>query len=98
MANNSKTTEANAQFKKTQREIDGKKALSEYESGELAVRAKTAKLRALRLARDAELAAAAESAAPAAPVKKKKAVKKTASKSAPLSDFLKGRQDSGRSS
>ena len=96
MANNSKTTEANAQFKKTQREIDGKKAMSEYESGEVALRARTAKLRALRLARDAELAAAAPPAPE--PAKKKKAVKKAASKSAPLSDFLKARQDSGRTS
>ena len=95
MADKSKTDAANAQFRKVQRDQDAKKAMSEYESGEVALRARTAKLRALRLARDAELAAAAP---PAPEPKKKKAVKKAASKSAPLSDFLKARQDSGRTS
>ena len=60
MANTSKTAQANAQFKKAQREQDGKKAMAEYEAEGIALRAKTAKLRALRLARDAAEAAAAE--------------------------------------
>ena len=70
MADNSKTASAEAQFKKAQREQDGKKAMAEYEADGIALRAKTAKLRALRLARDADLAAA-EAANPA-PKKPKK--------------------------
>jgi hypothetical protein len=57
LANTSKTATADAQFKKTQREQDGKKAMAEYEAEGVAMRAKTAKLRELRLARDAQLAA-----------------------------------------
>jgi hypothetical protein len=70
LANNPKTATAEAQFKKAQREQDGKKAMAEYEANGLAMRAKTDKLRALRLARDAELAAA-EAANPAAKRPKK---------------------------
>jgi hypothetical protein len=58
LTSNAKTTTAEAQFKKTQREQDGKKAMIEYEAAGVAMRAKTEKLKALRLARDAELAAA----------------------------------------
>jgi hypothetical protein len=74
LANTSKTAAADAQFKKAQREQDGKKAMAEYEAEGIAMRAKTAKLKALRLARDAEVAAA-EAANPTA--------KKTARKAKP---------------
>ena len=71
MADRSNKDEAQKQFAKLQRAEDGKRAMSDYEAEAAAVRAKTARLRALRLARDAEQAAAA----PPAPVKKKKAAK-----------------------
>ncbi len=58
MAHTPKTATADAQFKKAQREQDGKKAMAEYEANGIAMRAKTEKLKSLRLARDAELAAA----------------------------------------
>ena len=74
MANPVKTAVADAQFKKTQREQDGKKAMAEYEANGLAMRAKTAKLRELRLARDAE-EAAAEAANPVVKKPAKKAAK-----------------------
>ena len=61
--------DAQKQFAKLQRAEDGKKAMAEYEAEAVALRAKTARLRALRLAREAEVAAAA----PVAPVKKKAA-------------------------
>ncbi|TMJ79163.1 MAG: hypothetical protein E6G76_28865 [Alphaproteobacteria bacterium] len=57
MANRSKKrTEAEAQFKKTQkaqRATDGTQAMSEYVAAGHAVRAKTARLRELRLAKEA---------------------------------------------
>src|SRR5205823_6396874 len=74
MAENSGKTAAQAQFAKLQRANDAKQAMADYESEAVAMRAKTARLRALRVARDADLAAAAEAAAP--PVKKTKAVRK----------------------
>ena len=74
LANPAKTAVADAQFKKTQREQDGKKAMAEYEANGLAMRAKTAKLRELRLARDAE-EAAAEAANPVVKKPAKKAAK-----------------------
>ncbi len=83
---------ANAQFKKSQREQDGRRATAEYEAEGIAQRAKTAKLRALRLEHEAKLAAAAP---PPAPVRAKKSAKKAKPKAAPLSDFLKARDDSG---
>jgi hypothetical protein len=44
---------AEAAFKKKEeRRLDGQKAMTEYESARLAMREKTARLRALRLARD----------------------------------------------
>jgi hypothetical protein len=89
LANPVKTAEANAQFKKAQREQDGKKAMAEYEAEGLALRAKTAKLRALRLARDAEQAAAAPAAG-------KKPAKKAKPKPATLSDFMRDQEGSGR--
>src|SRR5712692_7273271 len=93
LANRSKKDEANVQFAKLQRAEDGKKAMSEYEAEGAAVRAKTARLRALRLARDA----ANEKVPPTgtAPAKKKPAKQKK-EKSATLSDWLKDRQGDGR--
>lgn len=88
MANTSKTAVADAQFKKAQREQDGKKAMAEYEAEGIAMRAKTAKLKALRLARDAELAAA-EAANPA-----KKPAKKAAKPKPTISAFHRDQEGS----
>jgi len=84
----SKKHEANAQFAKTHRAEDAKKAASEYETAALALRAKTERLKALRLARDAA-APPPELAAP-----KRKSKKKS---SGSLSDFLDGEAKDGRS-
>lgn len=65
MAANSRKNVAQAQFARLQRANDAKKAMADYEAEAVAMRAKTARLRALRLARDADLAAAAAAAAPA---------------------------------
>jgi hypothetical protein len=65
MAGNSRKNVAQAQFARLQRANDAKKAMADYEAEAVAMRAKTARLRALRLARDADLAAAAAAAAPA---------------------------------
>jgi hypothetical protein len=89
LADTSKTASAEAQFKKAQREQDGKKAMAEYEADGIAMRAKTAKLRALRLARDAELAAAA--AANPAP---KKPTKKVKPKAPTISAFHRDQEGS----
>ncbi len=89
MADTSKADTANAQFKKAQREQDGKKAMAEYEADGIAMRAKTAKLKAMRLARDAEQAAA-EAANPAP---KKSAVKKAKPKPT-ISAFHKDQEGS----
>jgi hypothetical protein len=93
LADTSKKDEANVQFKKLQRAEDGKKAMSEYESEGAAVRAKTARLRALRLARDA---AEAEAAPKAVAAPKKKAAKAKKAKPATLSAWIKGQQGDGR--
>ena len=93
MADTSKTDRANAQFEKLQRVADGKKAMSEYEAEQAAVRAKTARLRALRLARDEATAAAA----PAVPAKKKPG-RKAKANAGSLSDWLDDQQKSGRNS
>ena len=45
---------AEARFKQEARALDGRKAMTEYEAQVLAMREKTAHLRALRLAREAE--------------------------------------------
>jgi hypothetical protein len=51
---------AEARFKKKEKQmLEGEKAMAEYKANRLAVRAKTARLRALRLARDAAVAATA---------------------------------------
>lgn len=87
MADKSKN-EAGAQIAKLQRAQDAKRATADYETEAAAVRAKTARLKALRLARDA----AAPKPDPAAP--KPKAKKKR--KSAGLSEWLDGEAKGGR--
>ena len=79
--------------KRVQRAEDGKKAMAEYEAEARAIRIKTEKLKALRLAKEA--------AVPAAPPKKvaakaKPKAKAKKAKEAPLSDWLKDQQGSGR--
>lgn len=87
MADKSPRDRANAEFKKTLRDQDAKKAMAEYDAEGAAIRAKTERLRALRLARDA--------AAPKPePVVKKKPAKKA--KAASLSDWLDGEKKDGR--
>jgi hypothetical protein len=101
LADQSKTDKANAEFRKLQRVEDGKKAMSEYEAEREAIRAKTARLRALRLARDAaEQEAQKADPAPAKAAKKtSKGVAKKAKKPAgTLSDWLNNQQASGRRS
>jgi hypothetical protein len=85
MTEKSNKYEANAQFAKSQRTNDAKKAALDYESAAVALRAKTERLKALRLARDAAVPP------PAAP--KRKAKKKD---KAPLSEFLAGQAKEGR--
>jgi hypothetical protein len=111
LATRSKKDDATAQFAKLQRAEDGKKAMSEYEADAIAVRSKTARLRALRLARDAEQAAAVPP--PAAAKKAPKSVKgsktgaKTGAKTgkstktksdAKLANWLDDQEKSGRNS
>lgn len=95
MADDSKKDAAHAQFKKVQRAEDGKKAMSEYESDALAVRAKTARLRALRLARDTADPKAPDTGTAATKTTRAKKGKRT---SATLSDWLKDQQRGGRNS
>jgi hypothetical protein len=87
MADKPDKHQANAQFAKLQRANDAKKATTEYEAEAIALRAKTARLKALRLARDA----AAPAPAPAAPKRKAKA-----KSSGTLSDWLDGQSKEGR--
>jgi hypothetical protein len=89
VAEKSNKHEASAQFAKLQRANDAKKAMSEYESSALALRAKTERLKALRLARDG----ATPPQAKAAP--KRKAGKKSEGN---LSDWLDGQAKEGRRS
>jgi hypothetical protein len=91
LADQSKTNKAEVQFKKLQRAEDGKKAMSEYEAEGVALRERTAKLKAMRLARDASAATQAA----AAPAKKKPAKAKKKS-TASLSDWLKDQKTGGR--
>ena len=90
MAEKSNKHEANAQFAKINRANDAKKAMSEYETAAVALRAKTERLKALRLARDAA------APAPAAAAPKRKAKKKESAGS--LTDWLDGQAKEGRSS
>lgn len=78
---------------KLQRAEDGKKAMSEYETAAAALRAKTAKLKALRMARDAEQIA---TPAPAATKAKAKPAKKKKAPSSTLSTWLDEQQKDGR--
>ena len=99
MTARSSKDDAQKQFARLQRAEDGRRAMSDHEADAAAVRAKTARLRALRLARDADLAAAA----PPAPAKKKtaaKAVARPAAEDTPaakgtLSAWLADREGSG---
>jgi hypothetical protein len=95
MAENSGKKLAQAQFAKLQRANDAKQAMAEYEADAVAMRAKTARLRALRLARDADLAAAA--AAAPAPKKPKAARKPKAAKgtNGTLADWIETREAGG---
>jgi hypothetical protein len=92
---------AEAQFdKKLQAQQAGAKAMSEYEAAGAAVRAKTARLRALRLAKEAadkEAAGKAPAAPPPAPkaAKAKKSPVEAQEKPA-LSDWLASQRDQGR--
>ena len=95
MAGHSKKDQANAQFSKLQRAEDGRKAMSEYESDSVALRAKTERLKALRLARDAAAPAAAPQQA-AATMKQPGKQKKP--KSATLSEWLDDQKASRRRS
>jgi hypothetical protein len=45
---------AEKSFKQEERALDGRKAMTEYEAQVLAIREKTARLRALRLAKEAQ--------------------------------------------
>jgi hypothetical protein len=45
---------AEARFRQEERALDGRKAMTEYEAQVLAIREKTARLRALRLATEAQ--------------------------------------------
>ena len=92
MADGSSKDNAQRQFAKLQRADDAKRAVADYEAEAAALRAKTARLKALRLARDAEIAAAAP---PAAPEKKKKAAKPAEGAKGSLSDWLQEREGSG---
>ena len=68
MADNTKErTQAEAQFKKTQKQQEGAEAMAAYVAEADAVRAKTARLRELRLAKEA-----ADKAAKNKPVEKAK--------------------------
>jgi hypothetical protein len=89
LADRPKTNETEIQRVKMQRAADGRQAKLEYESEAAAIRAKTARLRALRLEAEAAAARTLVTAKPKAkPVKKGKS-------SATLSDWLKGREADG---
>jgi hypothetical protein len=91
MSDNPKKDVAQVQFEKLQKANAAKQAMSDYEAEAVALRAKTARLRALRLARDAEQAAAGV-AAPAAKAKKKAAKKPQGT----LADWIKTREAGAR--
>lgn len=95
LADQSRKTVADAQFKKLQRVQDGKKAMSEYEAEQAAVRTKTARLKAARLAKEAADAATA-AAAPPTPAKKN--AKKSKVPAEKLTDWLDDQHKGGRNS
>jgi hypothetical protein len=96
LADNSKRLNAaEIQFKKTQRALEGKQAMAQYEADAVATRKKTERLKALRLARDAEEAALR----PAAPAKKKRSAKKAKpvkERAASLSEWWRDQKEDGR--
>jgi hypothetical protein len=58
VTNNSKEAlkkRADARFRQEERALDGRKAMTEYEAQVLAIREKTARLKALRLAKKAQV-------------------------------------------
>ena len=92
MTDHSKKDTASAEFKKVQRQVDGKKAVLGYEAEALAVRAKTERLRALRLARDAaQPSVSSETAAG-----KKRTAKQQKGRAEKLAEWLDDREKSGR--
>ena len=93
MADNKKTDAANIQFKKAQRAEEGKKAMAEYESAAVALRAKTERLKALRLEKEAAEGTPSDAPAEAA---KPKPARKRKEKPATLSTWIKGQEDGGR--
>lgn len=82
---------ASAQFAKMRRANGAGPDASEYETTVEALRAKSAKLKALRLARDA-------AAPPPEPKRKAKSKSKTKVPSGSLSDWLNGQAKEGRRS
>ena len=92
MADNKKTEAANIQFKKAQRAEEGKKAMAEYESAAVALRAKTERLKALRLEKEAAEGLTPDEPAAATP----KRTKKSKAKPASLSGWMKDQADGGR--
>ena len=97
MAERSNKDEAQAQFAKVQRANDAKKAMADYEAEAVAVRAKTARLKALRLARDAELATTA-TAAPKTKSAKTRSARSKKAASSTLSAWLESETNAGRRS
>lgn len=98
-----------AEQRKREREEDGRKAMSEYEAEKIAIREKSARLRALRLAREAEQAAqpparparktaskTASKTAAKAGTRASAAGKKSAKSPEKLSDWLQEQQKEGR--
>ena len=97
LAHNSKKDDAKIQFKKLQKAEDGKKAMSEYEAEGVAMRAKTARLKALRVARDEAEALILANSPPVVPAKKKAAKGKSKAKTgAKLSEWLDDQSKDGR--
>jgi hypothetical protein len=94
LPDDSRKDRAAVQLSKLQREQDAKKNMSEYEANAAAVRAKTARLKALR---EAQVAATPAPVA-AAPAKKKASGKAKKEASGNLSEWLKDRQVGGRNS
>jgi hypothetical protein len=70
-------TRAEANFRKEERAKDGAKAMMEYQAQNVAIREKTAKLRALRLAKEAQEAQEAQEAKETKAAEKKPAGRKS---------------------
>jgi hypothetical protein len=95
MADNSTKDVAQAQFAKLQRANDAKQAVADYEAEAVALRAKTARLRALRLARDAELAAAGKTPPGAKKTRAARKPKDAKAEKGTLADWIKAREEGG---